>query len=137
MRYRRLDYRYMTLTSAVPAWPLVEAWPDDRLQLLVQGRWRPDADAYETMATVEVVVDLAGLEDEDVEVQLFDDALVVQGRRELPRGAEGARYHAARIRQGPFVLVLPLPTPVDPEGVTARYERGLLSVTLPKRDGGH
>ena len=50
MRYRRLSYRYTTLTSSSAAlgWPLVEAWPGDRLRLLMQGRWRPDADAYET-----------------------------------------------------------------------------------------
>jgi HSP20 family protein len=136
MRYRRLSYRYTTLTSAAPAWPLVELWPEDRLRLLVQGWWRPDADAYETARTIEIVVDLAGLDDDDFEVQLFEDALVVQGRRELPRGAEGARYHAARIRQGPFALVLPLPAPVDPERVTTHYDRGLLSITLPKDGGG-
>jgi HSP20 family molecular chaperone IbpA len=48
---------------------------------------------------------------------------------------EGVRYQAARILQGPFALALPLPAPVDAEGVTARYERGLLSITLPKRIG--
>ena len=41
-------------------------------------------------------------------------------------------YHAARIRQGPFRVELALPAPVDPERVEARYERGLLHVTLPK-----
>jgi HSP20 family molecular chaperone IbpA len=137
MRYRRLSYRYTTLTSSSAAlgWPLVEAWPGDRLRLLMQGRWRPDADAYETARTVEIIVDLAGLGDDDFEVQLFEDALVVQGRRELPRAVEGVRYQAARILQGPFALALPLPAPVDAEGVTARYERGLLSITLPKRIG--
>ena len=136
MRYRRLDYRYMTLTSAAPAWPLLESWPDDRLHLLMRGQWRPDADTYETPSTVEIVVDLAGLGEDDFEVQLFDDALVVQGHRRLARDRESARYHTARIRQGPFILALPLPAPVDPERVVARYERGLLSVTLAKRGGG-
>jgi HSP20 family protein len=135
MRYRRLSYRYATLSSTAPAWPLVEVWPSERLRLLVQGRWWPGADAYETARTVEIVVELAGLGDDDFEVQLFDDALVVQGRRDLPRGAEGARYHAARIRQGPFALALSLPSAVEAERVTARYDRGLLSITLPKREG--
>jgi HSP20 family protein len=136
MRYRRLSYRYTTVSSAAHAWPLDAIWPGDRLRLLTQGRWWPDADAYETARTLEVVVDLAGLDDEHFEVQLFEDAVVVQGRRELPGRAEGARYHAATIRQGPFALALPLPVPVDAERVTARYERGLLSITLPKRGGG-
>jgi HSP20 family molecular chaperone IbpA len=42
-------------------------------------------------------------------------------------------YHAAGIRQGPFRIALALPAAVDPERVEARYERGLLRITLAKR----
>jgi HSP20 family molecular chaperone IbpA len=41
-------------------------------------------------------------------------------------------FHAAGVRQGPFRLELPLPAPVDPDGVEARYERGLLRIALRK-----
>jgi HSP20 family protein len=134
MRYRRLTYRYTAVTAAtLPAWSLDEMWPRDRVRLLAHGRWRPDADTYETASTIQIVVDLAGLEDDQFEVQLFEDAVVIEGRRQLPSASEGARYHAAGIRQGPFALAVPLPAPVDAERVVAHYERGLLSVTLPKR----
>ena len=93
----------------------------------------PTRDTYETATTVEIVVDLAGVDEDDFEVQLFEDALVVEGRRRLPSCQEGAVYHAAGIRQGPFRVELPLPAPVDPERVEARYDRGLLRITLPKR----
>jgi HSP20 family protein len=59
--------------------------------------------------------------------------LVVEGRRRLPSCQEGAVYHAAGIRQGPFRVELALPAPVDAERVEARYDRGLLRITLPKR----
>lgn len=131
MRYRRLSYRYARV-SAGQAWPFADMWESERLRLLVQARWRPDADAYETASTIEITVDLAGVDEDDFEVQLFDDVLVVEGRRQLPSCREGAVYHAAGIRQGPFRVELPLPAPVDPERVEARYERGLLHVTLPK-----
>ena len=136
MRYRRLSHRYTTVTSVWPAWPLDAIWPGERVRLLTQGRWQPDADIYETASTIQVVIDLAGLEDDQFEVQLFEDALVIQGHRQLPGGAEVTRYHAARIRQGPFALAVLLPTPVDAERVVARYERGLLAITLPKQPGG-
>jgi HSP20 family molecular chaperone IbpA len=42
-------------------------------------------------------------------------------------------YHAAGIRQGPFQVEVPLPAPVDPERVEARYEAGLLRISLAKR----
>jgi HSP20 family molecular chaperone IbpA len=133
MRYRRLSYRYAMVVRSGQTWPFGDVWESDRLSLLVHGRWRPDADTYETATAIQIIVDLAGVEEDDFEVQLFEDVLVVEGRRQLPSGHEGAVYHAAGIRQGPFRVELPLPAPVDPERVEARYDRGLLRVTLPKR----
>ncbi len=133
MRYRRLSYRYAMVVRSSQTWPLGDIWQSDRLRFLVQPRWRPDADMYETASTVEVVVDLAGVEEDDFEVQLFEDVLIVEGRRQLPSCQEGAVYHVARIRQGPFQVELPLPAPVDSERVEARYDRGLLRITLAKR----
>ena len=133
MRYRRLSYRYAMMVQSGQAWPFADIWHSDRLRLLVRTGWRPDAYTYETATTVEIVVDLAGVEEDDFEVQLFEDALVVQGRRQLPSCQEGAVYHAVGIRQGPFQVELPLPASVDPGGVEARYDRGLLRITLPRR----
>ena len=101
MRYRRY-YRYAMVVRSDRTWPLGEMWESDRLRLLVEPRWRPDTDTYETATTVEIVVDLAGVDEDDFEVQLFEDALVVEGRRRLPSCQEGAVYQAAGIRQGPF-----------------------------------
>jgi HSP20 family molecular chaperone IbpA len=134
MRYRKLSVRYAMVAPAGTTWPLGETWPLERVRLLAPAWWRPDADAYETSTAVEVVVDLAGVDEDDVEIQLFDDVLVIEGRR--PPAQRGAvRYHAANIRHGPFRLHVALPAPVDAERVEARYERGLLRVTLPRRRG--
>jgi hypothetical protein len=77
MRYRRLSYRYMVVGSG-QTWPFGELWERDRLRLLVEPRWRPDTDTYETATTVEIIVDLAGVDEDDFEVQLFEDALIVE-----------------------------------------------------------
>jgi HSP20 family molecular chaperone IbpA len=136
MRYRRLTYRYAVVVQSSAPRPFGDIWQGDRLRVLLQGRWRPDADIYETESSVEITVDLAGVEEDDFEVQLFEDALVVDGRRQLPACQEGATYHAAGIRQGPFRVELALPAPVDPEGVQARYDHGLLRISLPRRRSG-
>jgi HSP20 family protein len=136
MRYRRLSYRYAMIVRSSQTSLLGDIWQSERLRFLVHPRWRPDADTYETARTVEIVVDLAGVEEDDVEMQLFEDALVVEGRRRLPACQAGAVYQVAGIRQGPFHLEVALPAPVDPEGVEARYDRGLLRITLPKREEG-
>ena len=133
MRYRRLCYRYAMVVRPAQSWPGGEIWESERQRLLVEPRWRPDADTYETASTFEVIVDLAGLGEDDFEVQLFDDALVVEGHRRLPSCEMEAIYHLAGIRQGPFRVELRITAPVDTERVDARYDRGLLHITLPKR----
>ena len=133
MRYRHSSYRYATVVRLGPAWASDDLWLTDRLRLLVQGRWRPDADICETAATIEIIVDLAGVDEDAFEVQLFEDAVVIEGHRRLPSRPDVATYHAAGVRQGPFRVELPLPAPVDGERVEALYDRGLLRISLPKR----
>lgn len=132
MRYRRSSYRYATVIGAGQAWVVGDVWQSERLRLLVRTGFRPDVDAYETATTLEVVVDLAGVEEDDFEMNLFEDALIIEGTRRLRTPDEAAMYHAASIRQGPFRIELPLPVAVDPERVEARYDRGLLRITLAK-----
>jgi len=79
MRYRRVTYRSATLHIAAPSWPLGAAWEHETLRLLVQSRWRPATDVAETTRAIEVTVDLAGVDEDDVDVQLFDNGLVRGG----------------------------------------------------------
>jgi HSP20 family molecular chaperone IbpA len=135
MRYRRLSYRYTMVAGYTPLLTLAEVWRGKgRAIMFGQGYWRPDADMCETPAAVDVAVDLSGVMEDDFEIQLFEDALIVEGVRQLPRCEEGGVYHAARIRQGPFRLELPLPFPADAERVEAQYERGLLRIHVPKQN---
>ena len=133
LRYRLLSYRYAMVMRLGQPGPFGDLWQTDRLRLQAQARWRPDADTYETATTIEIVVDLAGVGEDDFELQLFEDALVVEGRRQLPSCDDEAVYQSAGIRQGPFRLEVPLSAPVDAERVAARSDHGLLRITLPKR----
>jgi HSP20 family protein len=136
MRYRRLSYRYAMVVGPGQSWPRVaELWRSERFGPLMPTGWRPDADMFETAAAVEILVDLAGVDEDDFEVLLFEDALVVEGRRQLPSCEEAAVYHAASIRQGPFRLEVALPAAVDAERVQVRHDRGMLRITLAKRPG--
>jgi HSP20 family protein len=134
MRYRHLRVQYTIVGTSGPTWPFAEAWPSDRVRLAVQTSWRPDADVYETPTAVEITVELAGVDEDDLEIQLFDNVVVVEGRR-LAAAPPEAVYHAAGIRQGAFRLAVPLPARVDSDGVEAHYDRGLLRVKLPKLRG--
>src|SRR5256885_16288555 len=100
MRYRRSSIRYATVIGGGQTWVVGDVWQSDRLRLLVRTGFRPDVDAYETATTLEVVVDLAGVDEEDFELHLFEDALIVEGHRRLPEAKETVIYHAASIRRG-------------------------------------
>ncbi len=132
MRYRRLSYRYAMLVENQPR-PLGDQWRVERIGVVVaQPRWRPATDVYETQSAFTVICELAVVAQEDLEVQLFQDALVVEGRRRVPPPEGGGVYHSVEIRQGLFQTAVMFPRPIDEQAVEARFENGLLVVTLPK-----
>ena len=139
MHYRHLGIRYtMVLTAGQPSAFGTEGWWIHRMPAaaLAYSHWRPSADVVETVGAITVTVELAGVDEEDVAILLFEDVLVVEGRRELPQCEGGGVYHVAAIRQGPFRIEVPLSLRIDPKGVVARCERGLVWVRLPKANGG-
>lgn len=133
MRYRRLSYRYAVVMASGRSRGFGEAWQRQPASISMgHSFWRPPTDVVETASEVIVLVELAGVDHEQLDVLLFEDALIVEGERRLPAHAAGV-YHAAEIRQGQVRLELPLPASIDPEQVDARYERGLLEMRLGKR----
>jgi HSP20 family protein len=95
-------------------------------------QWRPPSDIHETPEAILVKMELAGISEDDLEVTLYEDALVVTGRRDDDLvHDDSVYYHEAQIRYGPFRAEILLPRPVRREGVEARYENGFLRVTLP------
>ncbi|MCC6314332.1 MAG: Hsp20/alpha crystallin family protein [Thermomicrobiales bacterium] len=135
MRYRRWSYRYALVLSGGSLQPLGLARPGSQVDIgIAQASWRPPADVYETAGAIVVTVELAGVDEDAIDVALFEDALVVAGQRRLALPEGRGVYHVADIRQGPFRLELPLPAPVDADRVDAHYDRGLLRITLGKSE---
>lgn len=97
------------------------------------GQWRPPADIHETPDDMRIKIELAGMTEDDIEITLYDNALVVSGSRDDDSDHdETGCYHEAQIRYGPFRTEVLLPAPVDREAVTAVYENGFLRIRLPK-----
>jgi HSP20 family protein len=80
--------------------------------------------------TLTVELDAAGIDPDTAEITLHGDVLILRGERR-PRASSRRVYHHAEIAWGPFERRLRLNVPVDPEGATASYDRGLLAVSLP------
>ena len=95
--------------------------------------WRPFADIRESTEGMTVKIELAGMKEEEIDVALYEDALVVSGERhEDAEPGNQLYYHEAQIRYGPFRIEVLLLAPIDHDGVKARYENGFLWVDLPK-----
>jgi HSP20 family protein len=137
VRYQRVRYRYAVVLAEPQPRPLDESWGSVTPQTVIaQPRWRPRADVAQTSGSIAITVELAGVDPAEVEAVLYEDALIVSGRRQLPGPGSGGVYHAAEIRQGSFRLEIALPASIRPELTRARYEHGLLQLTLTKAHGG-
>lgn len=137
MRYRRIGYRYTMVVASSQLESFADVWwVGGSHVILGHPRWRPATDVLETAQAIVAIIELAGINDDELEVLLYENALVIEGQRSLPGCEEAERYHAFEIRQGPFRVEIPLPVDIDGNAVEARYERGLLQILLPKVKGG-
>lgn len=96
--------------------------------------WRPPTDIHETPEAFIVKIEVAGMDEEAIDVTLYHDAVVISGiRQDDSEREEGMSYHEAQIRYGPFQAPVFLPHAIDREGAEARYHNGFLRLRLPKK----
>ena len=95
---------------------------------------RPSIDVDETEQAYRVSVELPGLTEKDVELNLRDNALTISGEKRSEREEEKAGRRYAERSYGRFERTIPFPTEVDPERVDAMFRNGVLTVTLPKHE---
>lgn len=98
----------------------------------VTGGWRPHAEVYETGDALVVRAELAGVDEETLDVSVEDRLLQIRGLRRRDVGDERRVYHQLGIAYGPFSAEVFLPFAIETERVEAVYEGGMLEVTLPK-----
>ena len=92
----------------------------------------PTVDVYETDDEVVVVVEMAGIPDEEVEVEVDGKTLILRGERRPPGGRPRRLYSQMEICHGPFQRELFLPAEVSPDEAQSTYRAGMLEIVLPK-----
>jgi HSP20 family protein len=95
--------------------------------------FRPLVDCYrsEQPPAVTVVVDLAGIDTDGVEIVVTERTVVISGERRRPTLSCRVSYRQMELEYGPFQRRISLAEDVDPDAAEASYERGLLTVVLP------
>lgn len=94
--------------------------------------WGPAIDVYETETEVVVLVELAGVKRDEIEIVVGGNTLVIRGERGEVSLRGKRTYYQMEIHRGPFERNIQLPTTVDPEKTRASYEDGLLEIVLTK-----
>ena len=95
-------------------------------------RWTPAMDLVETDDHFVLRADLPGLTESDVTIELEDNVLTVAGERKAEHEAKGEGFYRVERSFGSFSRSLTLPKGIDPEGVTAAFENGVLEVRVAK-----
>ncbi|NIL98802.1 MAG: Hsp20 family protein [Planctomycetales bacterium] len=101
---------------------------------LTPPRFVPTVDVVEAENQFEVTVDLPGLKPEEVNVELHEGELWISGKREEKKEEKGKTYHRIERRHGEFRRVFPLPSTINEEAIEAKFENGVLKVTVPKTE---
>ena len=93
--------------------------------------FRPRVDIHEGDDSYRICVELPGLGEENIKVEVEDNALRISGERKQDGGDENGARHRESLR-GSFRRTFMLPEGVDSEAVKAGYANGVLEVTVPK-----
>ena len=84
--------------------------------------------------TLEISVELPGIDPNNVEVSVESGVLMLKGARQFERATEGETYHRVERAYGAFERSFTLPTNIDAEKIQASYRHGVLHLTVPKRE---
>ena len=100
--------------------------------------WSPVINLYEINNHYCIVVDLAGLCKEEIDIQVEEDKITISGCRDTPKvsNCDGAIcMHLMEIDHGPFRRTIELPENVEISDINASYREGYLWIQLHKKSG--
>ena len=96
--------------------------------------WLPTIDLTETKDKLVVKAELPGLEAKDVELTLTDDVLTIQGEKKEEKEEKDEHHFFVERYTGSFERQIRLPAHVKTGKVDAKFDKGVLTITLPKTE---
>lgn len=100
----------------------------------VGRRWTPRADIYETQEQVVILLDLPGVNADEIDVQSEKGLLSIKGERDFRSDSPERKYYRVENIYGPFERYFEIPSTLDTTQVEAVYRDGVLSLTFPKKE---
>ena len=108
-------------------WGVPAAWRGWR-----EEGFAPDVDVSETDQDITVKLDLPGMSEKDVQVEVTGDALTIRGEKKEEREESGRTYRVSERSYGSFTRSFRLPSSVAADKAAAAFKNGEMTVTLPK-----
>jgi HSP20 family protein len=91
-------------------------------------------DVQETADAFVVHASLPGLSADDVQITVHGDTVSIRGEHKAEEKKDEGTWHLRERRMGSFQRTLSLSVPVDSDKADARFENGVLTLTLPKSE---
>lgn len=94
----------------------------------------PPVDVTETESELEVRVELPGLDEKDIQLEVLGDQLLVSGERKWKDEKKTEEVHRVESQYGRFHRAIPLPPGLrtEPDAIKASYKKGVLEVRIPR-----
>ena len=109
---------------------------DDDFYLPSHGWSMLGGDVFEDERRLVVRLEVPGMEKDEFDIEVLDDALVVSGEKRFEREGTEGRYRMLQCAYGSFRRVVPLPVPVLADASKASYNAGVLKIELTKAKQG-
>jgi HSP20 family protein len=100
---------------------------------LTGGAFVPPVDIYEDEQSIQLKLEVPGIEEKDLDVKVENNVLTISGERKFEKEEKEENFRRVERRYGSFTRSFTLPNTVNPEDVTADYSNGVLKVKLGKR----
>ena len=108
----------------------LRGWPE--LDGQFQSGWMPPVDVVETAEEVRIVAELPGVKPDAIGISVENNVLTLRG--EKPQPETGERTHRIERSYGSFERRFTVPATVAADRIQARYEHGVLTLTLPRAE---
>lgn len=98
----------------------------------LRGQFAPTIDVKEEEKVIEITAELPGMDENDIDVSLTNDALVIKGEKKEEKEEKDKGYWYSERRYGSFQRVIPVPEAIDRDKTEASFKKGVLSIRIPK-----
>ena len=100
----------------------------------VSASWVPSVDIFEDKDSIRIMAEVPGVKPQDVKISLEGNVLTVHGQKQQVAEERTERVHRYERTYGEFERTFSLPASVDANKISASYEHGVLTITLPKAE---